>query len=109
MTLSNRYFLARPSPTAATYFVEVGKMLSGRSNNEDGSEEEGDGEKLERIINTLNLSEKELHKLEHETDITKTCRHIIKRLYQNPRERAKMLVSSLDSKILKSIQGNNDD
>lgn len=51
------------------------------------------------------MSENELLSCQHDTDITKTCRQIVKYLFRDPKERAKMLVSSMDAKILKSIQG----
>lgn len=52
------------------------------------------------------MTEKQLRSCEHETDITKTCRQIIKYMYRDPRERAKMLVSTMDTNVLKCIQGN---
>lgn len=71
-----------------------------------GGEEGNDpGAKLEMIIETLRMSEGELQACQHETDITKTCRQIIKHLFRDPKERAKMLVSSMKADVLKSIQG----
>lgn len=83
--------------------IEIGKILSGTSN---PSDEELDKEaRFESILETLRMSESELLSCQHDTDITKTCRQIVKYLFRDPKERAKMLVSSMDAKILKSIQG----
>lgn len=59
---------------------------------------------MERIKSVLNMSENELKACEHGTDITKTCRSIVKHIYQDLDERAKMLVSSMKVDQLKAIQ-----
>ena len=90
----------RPTGAAALYFIEVGKALTGQSK----KDVEEEGEILEEILDTLKMTEADLKSCEHETDITKTCRAIIKRIYPNPTERAAMLISSMDINQLKAIQ-----
>ena len=96
-------FLARPTGSAAAYIVEIGKILSGVSNEENLDEDKG--ERLENICLLLGITESELKSCEHDTDITKTCRQIIKHIYPNANERAKMLVSSMDPDRLQAVQG----
>ena len=83
--------------------IEIGKVLSGVSSNTD--EEENAGEKFEKICAALNMTEDELRLCEHKIDITKTCRSLIKHIFPDANDRAKMLISSMDSTELKAIQG----
>ena len=83
--------------------MEIAKILSGASNEENPDEEKGD--KLENICTQLKMSENELKSCEHDTDITKTCRQITKYIYPDIRARAKMLVSSMRVEQLQSVQG----
>lgn len=83
------------------YFIEIGKVPSGVSTK---NAEEDEGEILEDICMTLNTTEADLKSCEHETDITKTCRSIIKRIYPKPTDRATMLISYMDSNQLKAVQ-----
>ncbi|CAF4002871.1 unnamed protein product, partial [Rotaria sordida] len=95
-------WMPRPTGPVAAYFIDVGKILSGATIVND---EEGDkGDKLEKICLTLNMSERELQSCEHETDITKTCRQIIKFVYRDPVVRSEMLVSSMTAGKLQAIQ-----
>lgn len=98
------FFLGRPTGAVAAYFVEIGKILSGKSTCHDDEDEEDAGEQMERIKSVLNMSENELKGCEHGTDITKTCRSIVKHVYQDLDERAKMLVSSMKGDQLQAIQ-----
>ena len=88
----------------AAYFIEIGKILAGKSNCHDDEDDEDAGEQLECIKSVLNMSENELKLCEHGTDITKTCRSIVKFIYQDSDERAKMLVSSMKGDQLQAIQ-----
>jgi hypothetical protein len=93
---------SRPIDSTATYFMEIGKILSGASIDE--NDEENKSYKLEKIRLALNFSEAGLKSCEHDTDITKTCRQIIKYIYEDPKERSMMLVSSMDNTKLQAIQ-----
>ncbi|CAF2107918.1 unnamed protein product [Rotaria magnacalcarata] len=95
-------WMPKPSGAVATYFIEVGKVLSGATADEYDEEEKGN--LLEKICGVLDMSEKELKSCEHDTDITKTCRQIIKYIYPDPKLRATMLVSSMDPEQLQAIQ-----
>lgn len=53
------------------------------------------------------MNEKQLRLCEHETDITKTCRQIIKFIYPDPEDRARMLVSNMKEDELKAIRSQN--
>ncbi|CAF1316274.1 unnamed protein product [Adineta ricciae] len=92
-------WMPRPTGAAKNYIVDVGRVLSGELNNN----EEDKGEKLENICTTLGLNEKELKSCEHKTDITKTCRQIVKKLYSEPKERAKLSVVKMDLQVLQAI------
>ena len=50
------------------------------------------------------MTEAELKSYEHETDITNTCRAIIKRIFPHPIDRAAMLISKMDTDQLKAVQ-----
>ncbi|CAF2953815.1 unnamed protein product [Rotaria sp. Silwood2] len=95
-------WMPKPSGPAANYFIEIGRALSGVTVDEPHEEEKGDA--LENICLALDMNEKELKSCEHDTDITKTCRQIIKFIYPDAKERSTMLVSSMDADKLKSIQ-----
>ena len=56
------------------------------------------------ITNTLHMNEEQLQSCIHSTDITKTCRQIIKYKYRHPRRRARMLISSMKKDVLKAIR-----
>ena len=62
------------------------------------------GELLETICVTLTMTEDELKKREHETDITKTCRKLTKYVYRDLKKRASERVSTMDQKTLQAIQ-----
>ena len=62
-------------------------------------------DKLEDICKVLNMSEDQLRSCEHGTDITKTCRQLIKYLYADPNQRARLLISTMDSEKLSAIHG----
>ncbi|CAF2139414.1 unnamed protein product [Rotaria magnacalcarata] len=96
------FFPARPSGPTASYFIDVGKILSGFSNVETG--EEDACKKLEDITLILKMSDTALKSCERDTDITKTCRQIVKYIYRDPQIRSRMLVSTMDVDILKAIQ-----
>jgi hypothetical protein len=87
----------------ATYFVEIGKLLSGVSADNDDGEDKG--EKLIRICHKLKMSEAQLKLCEHNMDITKTCRQIVKYIYPDVNERAQMLVSAMNDDVLQAVQG----
>ncbi|CAF3303572.1 unnamed protein product [Rotaria socialis] len=95
-------WMPRPTGPTASYFIDVGKILSGASINNDVEEDKG--EKLLSICRTLEMTEKQLLSCEHKTDITKTCRQIAKFIYPDPKERAETLVSIMSSEKLKAIQ-----
>jgi hypothetical protein len=99
----NSFFKARPTGSAATYLVEAGRLLSGAL--DDNNDEQEKGDKLENICLALKMNETELKSCEHETDITKSCRQIIKYIYPDIKDRAKKLVSSMDDTQLQAIQG----
>ena len=80
----------------------MGKILSGVSARVE--EVEDKGEKLESICSALNMTEKELKKCQHDVDITKTCRSIVKQIYPNANDRGKMLISTMDPCVLQAIQ-----
>lgn len=98
------FLSARPTGAAAGYIIDMGKVLSGATIVDDIEEDKG--EKLAFICRTLNMTEKQLLSCEHETDITKTCRQIIKFIYPDPKERAEKLVSTMTDGKLEAIQGN---
>lgn len=98
------FLAARPTGNIASYFIDVGKILSGATIVDDV--EEDNGEKLESICNTLNMTEKQLLSCEHKTDITKTCRQIVKFIYPDTKERAEKLVSTMTDGKLEAIQSN---
>ena len=91
----------RPTGATANYFIEIGKILSGSGKVE---EEEEKGEKLDNICSTLKMTESELKSCEHEPDVTKTCRAIVKRVFPNAADRSRMLVSLMDTNQLKAVQ-----
>lgn len=93
----------RPTGPAANYFVDIGRILSGASNEENPDEDKGD--KLESICTELKMTENELKSCQHDTDITKTCRQITKYIYPDVHARAKMLVSSMKAEQLQAVQG----
>jgi hypothetical protein len=93
----------RPTGPAVNSFVEIGRILSGASIEENPDEEKGD--KLDNICTQLKMSENELKSCEHDTDITKTCRQITKYIYPDVHARAKMLVSSMRAEQLQAVQG----
>ena len=97
--------LAKPLGAAAAYFVDMGRILSGKSQSSDDEMERGD--LLETICTNLNMSESELKNCEHRTDITKTCRQLTKYVYRDAKKRASELVSTMNPKILQAIQGLN--
>ncbi|CAF1366137.1 unnamed protein product [Adineta ricciae] len=101
LTMYKDNWMPRPKGAAMTYFIDVGKVLAGAFDNQD---DEDKGEKLENICAALGMNEKELKSCEHETDITKTCRQIIKFIYRDSKERARTLVSTMNTNILHSIQ-----
>ena len=68
-------------------------------------ENEDKEEKLESFCHILNMTERELKLCQHEVDITKTCRAIVKRYYPDANDRAKMLISTMDIRELQAIQG----
>ena len=98
---------ARPTGAAAGYIIDMGKILSGSTVVDDIEEDKGD--KLESICHTLNMTEKQLISCEHNTDITKTCRQIVKFIYPDPKDRAAKLVSTMTDGKLEAIQGNASD
>ncbi|CAF1241573.1 unnamed protein product [Adineta steineri] len=102
LTMYKNTWMPRPSGAVAAYFIEIARILSGTSNDNDDNEEEK-GEKLEKICTTLDRNESELKLCEHDMNITKTCRQLIKCLYPDTKQRAKMLVSSMDVDKLQAI------
>ena len=68
-------------------------------------DEDDVGEKLENICAVLKMTERQLKSCEHEVDITKTCRSMIKYIYPDANDRAKMLISSMDPGQRQAIQG----
>jgi uncharacterized Ntn-hydrolase superfamily protein len=103
MAFENLFSVGRPTGAALHYFVEIGKTLAGLSSKVDDDEDAGD--KLEKICEVLKMTEREPKTCEHETDITKSCRSIIKRIYPDSKDRAKMLISTMDPAQLQAIQG----
>ncbi|CAF1091203.1 unnamed protein product [Rotaria sordida] len=97
--------MPKPSGAAASYFIDVTKMLSNISNNEEQGKTGGSEtkEKLNQIGQVLNLSNIQLKGCEHPTDITKSCRGIIKHLYPDFEARTKMLISLLPIEKLHGI------
>ena len=85
--------------------MEIGKILAGVAANVDETEDKE--EQIESFCDALDMTEKELKKCEHEVDITKTCRSIVKHLYPDVNDRGKMLISTMDVAILHAIQGKN--
>jgi hypothetical protein len=51
------------------------------------------------------MNEDQLRSCKHETDITKTCRLLVKFIYPDPAIRARKLVSTMDIDKLKAIRG----
>lgn len=84
--------------------MEIGRILSGVSARVEEVPDEG--ERIEAICAALNMTEKELKHCEHDVDITKTCRAIVKHVYPDMANRGKMLISTMDPSILQAIQGN---
>lgn len=93
----------RPVGTVASYFLNVAAMLSDTSN--EAEEQNSRRKKISKICKALRLSNDELEQCRHPTDITKTCRHIVKRLYPSLTERAKLKVSKISSRRLQAIHG----
>ena len=92
----------RPTGAALNYFIQIGKTLTGVSSKVD--DEDDAGEKLEQICTTLKMTERELKQCEHEIDITKTCRSLIKHIYPDANDQARMLISAMDPGQLQAIQ-----
>ena len=101
--MSEHFFcLDRPTGAAASYFIDIGKILTGVSSKADNEEDKG--EQLESICLTLQMNERQLKACEHDIDITKTCRSIIKHLHPDVNDRGRMLISTMDPDELRAIQ-----
>lgn len=101
--MSEHFFcLDRPTGAAASYFIDIGKILTGVSSKADNEEDKG--EQLENICSTLQMNERQLKACEHDIDITKTCRSIIKHLHPDVNDRGRMLISTMDPDELRAIQ-----
>ena len=79
----------------------MSKMLQPQYNSDHNLKDD----KIKRICNTLNLERAELDKCIDKFDITKTCRHITKRLYPDEEERYSMSVSTVPTNIIEAIHG----
>lgn len=73
--------------------------------NEEKTNEKKKKKQLKGISRVLNLSVRKLKNAKHPTDITKTCRSIIKLLYPDESVRAQMSVSKMSPAALVSIHG----
>lgn len=58
-----------------------------------------------KICSTLGLNEAELNSCKHPTDITKTCRAVVKAIYPEKSERAKQSVVLMGKKKVAAIRG----
>lgn len=94
-------FLDKPPPAAINYFIDIGKLLSGAKLDDSDQDQ---GEKLENILSALEMDEKELKSCEHPTDITKTCRHIVKYKYRNDKNLGKMRVAAMNADVIDAIR-----
>jgi hypothetical protein len=78
-------------------------MLSDNGNDE--KEQKEKEKKIDEIGRVLKLDVVRLKDCKHPSDITKTCRNIVKVLYPNVKTRAKTRLSSMPSKTVKTIRG----
>jgi len=62
--------------------------------------------KEEDIRGRLKLTERQLKLCKHESEITKTCRAIIKCLLPNSRKQASMSISQMSTQMKYDIRGN---
>jgi hypothetical protein len=84
--------------------IEVGKMLGGGPSGDD-EETDKKEKRLKEIYKILKLDEDQLKGCQHPTDITKTCRSIVKELYPDVHKRSTMLVSLMTTETLEAIHG----
>ncbi|CAF3330712.1 unnamed protein product [Rotaria sp. Silwood2] len=101
-------WMPKPIGNIATYLIQLGASLS---NNHEPQKEQKKKKtkkqkkknKIKKIGRILNLSEDELKYSKHRTDITKTCRALVKTLYPDPSERAQTVITKIPISKLHAI------
>ncbi|CAF3496208.1 unnamed protein product [Rotaria sp. Silwood2] len=100
---SNNSNMELTSSALTTYLVHLGSSLSKNDDEKEKQRKKKKKNKIRKISHVLNISQDELKYCKYTTDITKTCRAIIKLIYPDETERAEMLVTKIPKSKLQAI------